>query len=360
MSGVLLIPAFPPYDIYPLAWIALIPLLAALWKKNIKASFALGFLTGFIYFLGTVYWVFNSMYYHGSVPAVMSGLMLALLCGYLALYVGAFSVFFNIISEDTRIPSLVLVPVVWVSLELFRTYALSGFPWSVLGYSQYKLLPLIQIADMTGIYGVSFIVAALNGAMFDVAVWWPKKSREMPLLPRWPLIACLLVCLVVLAGVVLYGHAKLKEEESGKKIRVALVQGNIEQDKKWDVRFQKDVIDTYKRLSSDAAKDSPDLIVWPETALPFVLGHNKALSDEITLFQKGLDSHLLTGSVVAKSGGQYANSAVLLSPGGAVMSVYDKMHLVPYGEYVPFRQFMPFIEKLVVAVGDFVPGKETV
>jgi apolipoprotein N-acyltransferase len=362
ISGVLFVLVFPPFDFYPLAWVALVPLLVAVGGKNLKASFFLGTLTGFVYFTGTIYWIFNSMYFYGKVPAVLSLLLLIALCLYLGAYVGIFSALFNSLSKNSRFPALFLVPVIWVTLEFLRTYAFTGFPWSVLGYSQYKFLTLIQIADITGIYGISFLLAALNGAIFDVVVNWPKKLSSMPLFGRWPMTVGLLLLALIIISSLLYGMWRLKTDEGWQRIRASVIQGNVEQERKWNIKFQREIIDTYKSLTIGASKYSPDLIVWPETAVPFIFGHDESLTSEVVEFQKTLVAYLLFGSVIVRdikdNKYQLSNSALLMSPEGEVLSVYDKIHLVPYGEYVPLRRFFPFIEKLVESIGDFVRGKE--
>ncbi len=367
ISGILLFLAFPPIDLYPLAWVAIIPLLISLSGKKMKASFFLGTLTGFVYFMGTIYWVFNSMYFYGGIPAVFSLLILIALCLYLGAYIGIFAMLFKYLSRHSRFPALFIVPVLWVTLEFLRTYALTGFPWSILGYSQYKFLTLIQIADITGVYGISFLVTAVNGAIFDVVLYWPKKLNKMPLIDRWPMPVGLSILILLLVLTLSYGMWRLGASEEGKKIRASVIQGNFEQEVKWDIKFQRTIIDTYKRLTAKAAAASPELIVWPETAVPFVFGNSASSSDEsltseIVDFEKTLNTHLLFGSVLVKgikdSTYLLSNSAVLLSPDGSVLSEYAKMHLVPYGEYVPLRRLFPFIEKLVVGIGDFISGKE--
>ncbi len=359
ISGALLVPGFPPFDLYPVAWIAIVPLLMALRGKNLKSSFAAGMMTGFVYYTGTMYWVYNSMYSYGNIPAGLSVLFVILLCSILGAYVGLFSLLYRYVSAGSRIPAFITVPVIWVSLELMRTYAFSGLPWSVLGYSQYKFLPLIQIADITGIYGISFLVAAFSGAVFDLIVSRQNKAADIVPTAGGLLFLGLPLCIAITVICVFYGMGKLKEDDNAQKITVSVVQGNIDQGMKWNSMFQKEVIDTYKNLSVDASKESPDLIVWPETAMPFVFGVDDIRTEEIREFQRGLGLHLLFGSVLRRDN-NVSNSAVLLSPEGEVLSMYDKMHLVPFGEYVPFRRFLPFISKLVVAVGDFVIGKETV
>jgi apolipoprotein N-acyltransferase len=364
ISGILLVFAFPPYDYYPLAWFGLVPLLIAIWNKETKASFFLGILTGFSFFTGTVYWTFHSMYYYGNVPAALSSLLLILLCLYLSLYAGVFSTLFTLLSRNGAPPALFTVPVLWVSLEYLRTYALTGFPWSVLGYSQYKFLPFIQVADITGIYGVSFIVAGMNGAIADLYLSGPRKMGQMPLFSRLPAAIGIVVYIFVLIAVFAYGTWRLNERSEGQTIKASVIQGNIAQDRKWNPRFQKEVIDTYKRLTSGTLRESPEIIVWPESALPFVFGYDQKLTDEILDFQKDTGTFLIFGSVVVKeitdNETKLSNSAILLSPSGDLLSVYDKVHLVPYGEYVPLKTVFPFVEKMVTAIGNFEPGQDTV
>ncbi|MBI5050636.1 MAG: apolipoprotein N-acyltransferase [Nitrospirae bacterium] len=360
LSGILLVAGFPQVDLYPLSWIAIVPLLISLLEKDMKASFFLGILSGFIYFLGTIFWVFNSIYYYGHLPAFLGGILVAALCLYLGSYVGVFAVFFNYLTARSRFPALFIAPVLWVTLEFLRTYVFTGFPWSVLGYSQYKFLALIQIADITGVYGVSFLIAAVNGAVFDVFVYGPRRHDKMPLLGRWHMTAGLIILGITLIASVSYGIWRLNSDSKGSHtIRAGVVQGNIEQDKKWDINFQRETIDTYKSLAKNAMADSPSLIVWPETAVPFIFGSDNNLTSEIREFQKSMGVHLIFGSVTVKgiknNTYQLSNSSILLAPDGTIVSVYDKIHLVPYGEYVPLRNLFPFINKLVEGIENRVP-----
>jgi len=360
ISGIMLVLGFPPFDFYPLAWIALIPLLMSIWEKGIRASFILGTLTGFIYFAGTTYWIFNSVYFYGNIPAVLSFLLVIALCIYLGVFIGIFSMLFNFLSRHSRFPTLFIAPVLWVTLEFLRTYALTGFPWSVLGYSQYKALPIIQIADITGVYGVSFLVVSVNGAIFDVVSYWPKRLSRMPLFGRLHVAVGLIILVLSLILSIVYGMWRLNTDEEGNKIRASLIQGNFEQEKKWDINFKRQIIDTYKGLTLKASAESPDLVIWPESALPFVFEKETPPSEEIIEFQKTLNSYLVFGSLTAEDNNknELSNSVMLMSPEGEALSVYDKIHLVPFGEYVPLRKLLPFIGKLVVAIGDFKPGKE--
>ncbi|MDO8281992.1 MAG: apolipoprotein N-acyltransferase [Thermodesulfovibrionia bacterium] len=362
IAGVLLVAGFPPFDLYPLTWIALIPLFMALRDKGAKASFYIGSLTGLVFFTGALYWVFHSIYYYSSIPAVLSVFIVLLLCLFLSLYIGLFSMLFALISDRSRMPALFIAPVLWVTLEVVRSYAFTGFPWLLLGYSQYKFLPIIQIADITGIYGVSFLVVAFNGAVFDIAVSWPKKIRRMPLLGKSHITAGVVIYGLLLAASLIYGFWELnKSQDKAKTITASVIQGNIGQDRKWDAASSKEIVDIYKRLSLEVAAESPDLIVWPEAALPFVFSKGSSSAIDLLDFQKGIGIHLLTGGITENKsetgGSEFANSAILISPKGEVVSVYDKIHLVPFGEYVPLARFFPFIKKLVIDIGDFRSGE---
>ncbi len=361
-AGVLLVAGFPPFDFYPAAWFALAPLFMAIRDTGAKRSFYTGCLTGLVFFSGGLYWIFNSVYYYSSIPAVPSVFIVLSLCIFLSLYVGTFAMLFSIISERSRFPALFIAPVLWVSLEVLRSYLFTGFPWLLLGYSQYKFLQIIQIADIAGIYGVSFLVVAFNGAIYDLAVSLPKRMNRMPLFGRSHMTAGLLLYILLLTASLAYGHWKLSTpQEGGAKISVSVIQGNIEQDKKWEASSRQEITDTYRRLTLKAAESSPDLIVWPEAALPFLFSDTSPMSKEMLSFQKEVGIHLITGGVTEKlddGSSVYANSAIMISPEGEVKSVYDKIHLVPFGEYVPLGSLFPFIKKLVVAIGDFRPGKE--
>jgi len=378
LSGVLLVLSFPTFDLFPLAWVALSPLLVILHQNRIDRRQALlaGYVFGLAFFFGTVYWVYHSINVYGHVPLVPSFLIVVGLCAYLAVYPAVFAVLYAHLIRKTDLPVLIVAPVLWTPLEFARSYALTGFPWSSLGYSQYKLLPLIQVSDITGIYGVSFLVMACNGAVADLFL---LKSRQKlrPLYSRLPTAAGFMGLFLVMTCVFGYGFYRLSGEGSGRTIKASIVQGNIEQDVKWDLGYRTSVLDTYQTLSRAASGEEPDLIVWPETALPFVFGREAALTSSFTEFQRRLGSYVLSGTILARErpGGKvllregppaaghsvpetphYTNSAVLLDRDGNVSYIYDKIHLVPFGEYVPLRSLLFFVDKLAYGIGDYIPG----
>lgn len=353
VSGLLLTASFPPFDLYLLAWVGLVPLLLSLKEQDEKTGFYLGAIAGLAFFIGTVFWVTNSIHFYGGIPLLPASLITLLLCAYLALYPALFAAI--IVCGKRKCPALLilLAPAAWTALELARTYVFSGFPWALLGYSQYRVLPMIQIANITGVYGVSFLILLVNIAVADFLMD-RKKYRG--------LIAAGLLLSLALG----YGFIQLREPQGTDGMEVSLIQGNIEQDKKWDPLYQADVIAVYKRLTREALTRNPDLIIWPETAVPFFFGgdrpSDRALTQDLRAFVKSNRVPLLFGSPTfeVKPGRvvHLRNSAFFLDPKGDVEAVYNKMHLVPFGEYVPLKSVLFFIEKMVQAIGDFQSGKE--
>lgn len=370
----MLIAAFPPIGIDFLAWIGMAPFFFALDGKGRKSGFLLGLLWGFVFFIGTVYWVVNSMANYGGIPIFTSILILLLLVFYLSLFPAIFGFFASKISsgETGLFLKIFFVSSFWVSLEYLRTNMITvGFPWVLLGYSQSPFLPLIQISDITGVYGVSFLIVMVNMFVFSALSHWFRKNKALEMPSRWkyragrlPIKEGLFIFTVLIA-VLLYGFFRIYQIDNASKnwkpLKIIIAQGNIDQGKKWDAAFQKGTVDIYKNLSLAAVKNKADLIVWPETAAPFYLQSDKKLGPEIFNVPKEANAYLFTGSPAygLGSGGEaaYYNSAILISPKGEIIEKYDKIHLVPFGEYVPLKKYLPFIHKLVVGVGDFTPGK---
>lgn len=361
ISGILLVLSFPRFDLSFLAWISFVPLLFSLWKKDWKESFVSGFVFGVVYFFGTLYWVYHSINHFGGISFFSSIIIVLFLSAYLSLFPAVFSMLFSQVYKKTRLPALFIAPVLWVCIEFIRSYALTGFPWASIGYSQYSFLSLIQISDISGVYGISFLVLAVNGFIADLLLI-RKRLKEMPLFPLSYFIAGTAVLLVLMIAALGYGFWRLHQERAGRSLTVSVIQGNIEQDKKWEPIFQNEVIDIYTRLSEETLKEHPSLIIWPETAIPFLFGSDIANTERLVQFQKQTGTSLLFGSVMLKKqnagASDLTNSAVLLDKEGKKSYVYDKIHLVPFGEYVPLRKVLFFVDKLVVGIGDYAPGKQ--
>jgi apolipoprotein N-acyltransferase len=372
VSGILLALSFPLMDLSYLAWFALVPLMLSVRGSSAWEAFRKGFITGMVFFLASIYWVINTMYNYGGLNIYLSLLLLVALSAYLALYVGAFAWGLSIVGSRSQAALVAFAPAFWVSLELLRDYLISGFPWNLLGYSQHSWLTAIQVADVTGVYGVSALVVLANAALSYLLTL--KGTR-----PSVGRLAAPVLALAVIAAAFYYGHYRLAHlpQQDG-HLKVALIQGNIEQFHKWDPAFQDEVFDTYKKLTLQAAKDRPDLIAWPETATPFYF-QDKIRGREMRELARASGTYIMTGSptleaqpppspppqVGRERGSKTSdgderyveyNSAYLLSPGGETVGRYDKMHLVPFGEYVPLKRLLPFVSKMVSGIGDFGSG----
>ena len=355
LSGVLLALSFPKPGISPLAWFAFVPLFAAAAGAAPKTTFKLGFVAGAAAYAGVLYWLNIVMITYGKLPASVSCTLYLTLVGYLALY-PALVLWMTREGEARGIPALCSFPLFWVGCELVRSYLLTGFPWADLGYSQYRTLPLIQISDLTGVYGVSFLVAFANVVFYRMWVWLRRKEAPYP-------VRGFLALLVLLAATLGYGLNALNRPEHGPAQRVLLVQGNIPQDVKWDPAFEEATVATYERLSRQGCRTPGTLVVWPESALPFFFQSEPVYAARVTGLAAELKSCLVTGSPAFEKRGDLVcnlNSAFLISPAGAVIGRSDKLHLVPFGEYVPLAALFPFVNKMVAGIGDFAPGQSAV
>ena len=357
LSGTALGLSFPKAGLGLLAWVSVIPLLIFVWDVKKTEAFKGGVVYGMAYFATTLYWVEHSIRVYGHLPVYLSIPLVILLCLVLSLYVGLFSVLFNNLYMTTRFPALLLAPVLWVSLDLLRTYLFTGFPWASIGYSQYEWLSIIQIADLTGVYGVSFLVVAVNGVLTDI-ILYRRRMRMFPLFPAFPTLLGITLVFMGILGTVWYGHFRLNQKDDhASQLTVSLVQGNIDQSKKWGPGNQKSVMTTYRQLTRSAVQKAPELVIWPETSVPFIFNNDQGQTEKLKDFVRTIDTPLLFGTVEVTStkGSPYqlANSAVLLDATGNIAETYKKIHLVPFGEYIPWM--LP-LDKLVTAIGDFSPG----
>lgn len=362
-SGILLTLIFPAFNLSILAWVALVPLLVAIEKKSFLKALFLGWITGAAHFMGLLHWVIVAMTYYGELSMLSSSLLLLLLALYLGLYVGIFGALLGYFRSRYLDDAAVIAPVVWALLEYLRTYLLSGFPWCLLGYSQYRNLLVIQMSDMTGIYGVSFIIIVVNVSLYLISKWVMNEFDSFPV--RYTLFTIGMVAVVIF-----YGDFRKNTIESldakSPPLRITLVQGNIDQNQKWESAYLNETLLIYKELTMKAAQDPPALIVWPETAVPCYFTPESMPAHFLSNLSKQLHTPIAFGSLaydVRKSNPNeysYYNSAFLISPQKKVLARYDKIHLVPFGEYVPLKPLLPLVEKMVAGIGDFSPGRHDV
>ena len=353
LSGVLAAFAFPKFSLSFFIWIALIPLLFVLPGKKPKQSFFLGLAAGFSYYAILLYWIPSVPAHYGNLSLEISILIYVLLILLLGLSWASFSYFFAKISFV--FPRLVffLVPFLWVVHEYILTYIFSGFPWGLLGTSQFQNTYFIQLASIVGVYGLSFAIVLFQ-SMFVFSMIYRKKN---------PFFVALGTVLLIHLG----GFINLQLSSPPEKTFTAsVIQGNVSSDIYWDevpTEEIKELFNQHLELSRLSYEEGAELIIWPEFSVPLCFSCPEepyaSLSQKLIEFVKETGSVLLLGTnETGEENGStyYYNTALALYPDGTT-SHYYKMHLVPFGEYTPYKKIFFFIEKMTHAIGEVTPGK---
>ena len=405
MSAVLQVVIFPLPGMYGLSWIAVAPLLVAILRARAPETlqldgqarllpatpwqgFVLGYGCGILWFAGTCYWIFDTMHRYGGLPIPAAVLALILFCLYVGLYHGMFGLLLALVagSNNSRLDksrsdkaglkaagsgasmrrALVAAPFLWVAVELART-RITAFPWELLGYSQTANFALTRIATLTGVYGLSFEILLVN-SVFAAAFLVAKEQRKRLLAAACVATAILQAGQLVAPPPVAADHTALLVQPN-----IAILEGAV-----WTKEFFQDTLRDLTAVSlhppggkpaKQQAGGSPDmfvvsynLIVWPESPSPFYT-NDPLFRDAVGALAKQSGTWVVAGSIgisPAMHGGggssQIFNSAVLVSPLGDWVGRYDKMHLVPFGEYLPFPQLFAFAGGLTKEVGEFQRG----
>ncbi len=358
-SGILQILIFPNPGLYYLSWIALVPLLIALLRESRSAGrcFLLAYLSGTIWYAGSCSWVYHVMNSYGGLSPPVAFGVLILFCLYLALYHGVFGVGFALLSRSRFFGparALALVPFLWVMVELARA-RITGFPWNLLGYSQIDNIPLTRIATVTGVYGISFAVALVNSVFALAIIRWKTQGKLL-------LVVAVAAAFAFQLGVLAQPAPEISNRSA------LLVQENLPVDNAaWSVQYFDQTIAALVQLTASTKRaqqpDGPSLVVWPESPAPFYSVDSK-FNHWIASLAQDTQSYLIVGGLgVTRAAGpqrpsQIYNSALLIAPDGEMVSRYDKIHLVPFGEYVPFKSLFVFAEKLTREVSDFSRGMD--
>lgn len=339
LSGALLVLSLPKPDLYPLAWFALVPLLCVVGRTmSVPAVMSASYLAGVTFFAGSCYWIAETMNIYG-------GLSVPLAVGVAGLFALAFGLYFVVFALGLHLAvrrfgsaGLLCAAPLWVTVELLRSILFSGFPWMLSGYALAPYAGILQLATWAGVYGLSFLAAAVN-SIFAYAI----VRRKF----QW--IAAGVGVILAAWLIPVFGAST-----AGDPIAVRLVQTNISLDQPWKKPESDELLNELTSLSvQDGSK--PRIVVWPETPAPFYLTEDRDFRARMQSVARKLDAYFLVGYIDAAGEGP-SNSAGLLNPDGVQISRYDKMHLVPFGEYVPFKQLLFFAESLTRQVGDFVPG----
>ncbi len=364
LSGLLYALSIPRADLSWLAWICLTPCFYAvhiasdhrfsLGSNWIGRAAELGLAFGVVSGIGRVYWIAETLTNYGALASSEAILTTAALILYLGLYPICF---FLVISRMLRLGSPTfawLSACVWVVLEWAQSWIITGFPWELLGYSQYRNLPLIQIVSITGIYGVSFLLAVFNASLSQALIFRPRR------------ITYISPPLFLLALAATLGYIRLQEldasSDSDDQIQVGIIQGNIPQGEKWkegrSQRSTEKYLDLTRQLVQIERSTAFDLIIYPETALPFPLNHPTydSYRQRIISLAQEIEVPLLVGALKCTSDNQTLNRAFLFDVDGRVVGSYDKVHLVPFGEYLPLPWLFQYMEGLTAESGAFAHG----
>jgi apolipoprotein N-acyltransferase len=355
---VLLALSFPKYGHPAVAFVALTPLLIAIsgWNArdrtlagvSTRRGFTLGLITGFVHFAGTVYWTGATVSTFGGLPVVVAVIVAALLALYMALYIAITGAIGATLIRSFGYRGLLLFPAAWVGAEYLRGIVLGGFPWIPLGNTMVTLLPIAQFASVLGVYGLSLLVALLNVGFVAAAM---SEGRQRLMAAG--------VTLASIALVSIWGGMRLAGNDltGGAPIKIGLIQGNIAQTDKWNPARAGMILDRYLQLTKQASDNGAQFIIWPESSTPFYFEEDPA-GNIVRNLVRAIGKPLLLGSDEFEEAQppRHYNAAFILDTHGATAAVYRKIHLVPFGEYVPFQRLLFFVGPLVDAVSAFSRG----
>jgi apolipoprotein N-acyltransferase len=353
-SGFLTALAFPKFGLPFLAWISFIPLLFLIPRLTPGRSFLTGWTSGAVFYGVLLYWIPAVPAHYGHLSTVFSLLIYLSLILLLASTWAVFGLVFSLIHRKRAGAAFIAAPFLWVSLEYILTHLLTGFPWGILGLSQFQNLSLIQIAAISGVYGVSFVLVLFQ-SLFVCSIRLSKRA---------PFALGLIVLFLVHLG----GFLSLKKvPESGETFTAAVIQGNVSSDIYWNEVSTKDILSLFEEhldLTRRAADQGAKLIIWPEFTVPMCFTCDDAIYQNfrriLSQFVRDAQVTLLLGTnETAGPPGreQYFNTALGLGP-DLTVSKYAKMHLVPFGEYTPYKKVFGFIQKITHAIGEVTPGTE--
>jgi apolipoprotein N-acyltransferase len=351
-SGVTLALAFPNYNLPLLAWISIALLVLASYGARLRVAPLYGLLQGLVFYPICVPWIAVVMRQYGDVGPWTAAGILGLLAAAGGVICAVFSWGVALASRKGPMAACLLAPFLWVTLEFLRAnLPIIGFPWNLIGYAASGNLALVQLTALTGIYGLSFVVAGY-GALLAFAILSGRHRA-------WQSVIATTGALILIA----FGGRYFVPSATPHYV-AHLVQTDFAQSYSYPpdwMRVHAGDLDHLERISIDSARDAPGVIIWPEAPAPFSLqdpdfaGRARQIArDSGQDFLVGVEDwkHNAAGKWIA------TNSAVLLNPLGQRIFTYDKIHLVPFGEYVPLRKWLTFAGKLTADIGDFTPGSE--
>ncbi len=354
LSGLLLIGSFPRANQGYLAWLAFIPLIVFVFRAaNARRAFWGGFVAGAIEFSALLVWIPEVLGRYGGISFSLAWILYGLLVALLASYPGMACALMHFFIKRGGKRFLLLFPIVWLTLELFHTYfPFGGFPWLLAGYSQTSYLNLIQVADLAGVYGVSLVIL-----WFNTAIAWIIVRKRRRIAACWPLItACALII-----GCMLYGRISIRYwDKVEPDFQAAMLQGNLSFDESEQL-LQEKFQEGYVRMADHLKSSSIDLLVLPESPSPSIFQYDSDYRRTMEHLAQRYSFGMIFNNISyeeAEGISRYFNSAYFLDKDGKELGRYDKMHLVPFGEYLPWKKLFFFVETISKDVGSFSPGTD--
>ena len=384
-SGFLYAACFPPFNLTWFCWIALTPLIAAIWFSGAESrhpwlrNLLLGYVTGLTFFWIVFSWL--------TTVTILGWFVLEF---YMAIYVAIWAWFCGLVRPRPKINRVgcskweqmlsqartsatppqspwtkstnnlrlaLLLAAAWTTLEWLRGWVFSGFGWNGLGVALHDNWPLIQIAELTGVAGLSFLIAFVNVIILTTAYRLVVEARTRVMRPHFDFT----FTMAAIVGVLVFGFRATQVPSAAKPLRVTAVQSNVPQNQKFDPQFTRRIFDQFRRLSEIALRSNPppELLVWPESSMPGPVLEDQESYKFVTDLAADADADFLLGTI-DEDGGDVYNAAILLSDGGERVQIYRKVHLVPFGEFVPGRHTVPLLARIVgdQVPGDFKAGKE--
>ncbi|MDR2426678.1 MAG: apolipoprotein N-acyltransferase [Endomicrobium sp.] len=349
LSGAALAVSFPKMNLFFLAWIALIPLVSILMHSSVQNSLIFGFASGFVFNAVGLYWLIPMLKFNTD-SYVQAFAASCALWVYLSLYWAVWSFFVNVSKRYFSCTWVISVfaACAWVLLEYARTYLLTGFPWMLIGYSQYEFTEIIQIAEFSAVYGISFLLVICNMFFY----FWISSNKGN----KYLLTAFLLIVLVSVFGVFRLDKFKYFGDET---FTAVIVQPNVDQYKKWDQSYKDDILFDLEKYAFEASEVKPDLIAWPETALPDFLPWDKQTYKTVKRITQTAGGFSIIGAPYSDGSGRFFNAIFSFRPDvEGYTAIHKKSHLVPFGEYVPFQKFLSRFFGVLNELGNFVEGKD--
>jgi len=341
VSSMILFVAFPGLNQWYLVFIALVPLLLSLEDRRGFSAFGVGYLFGIHFTVLILYSIMN---------ITLAGFMMLII--YLSLYYGLFAFIYTYL-RDNNIPVWISVPFIWTAMEIVMSLGFFGFTLLDLPHTLYRMPILIQLASISGMWGLTFIIVLVNSLLF-------LSFRDMTRFSIKHLLSASIVIILLVSS----GFLLRPDINEGDRFRVAVIQGNIEQDVKWDSDYREITLRKFLNLTRAAISSAkPDIVIWPETSIPFNLGEFSQDIGEVEKIAKDNGFYLLSGipcvNYVGVKRFSY-NSAILISNEGKFMGRYDKMHLVPFSERIPWQREIPVLSKVMEEASNFTEGRDRV